>query len=229
MNRKTLLSIFFLSVAAIAITLFPYASYFGDISSNHERWGQFGDYVGGLLNPFFALTAFLAALYAVYLQGKEIKRSEERSQKDALARDILAVMSQINLRVKSLLETRVGVVVTDTPHKQMLELNFNHMLSEAQRIARGGERSQGFNDFVKTGKSAGTTTEATVRELLELTLQMKSFVAEFESSAFQSRSPFLAYYAGDMAHLCILLQHFDLTNATQDYFKAIVGRHRGHS
>jgi len=49
-----------------------------DISSNAEHWGQFGDYVGGLLNPTLALCAFLALVLAVILQRKEL--SDARSQ-----------------------------------------------------------------------------------------------------------------------------------------------------
>jgi hypothetical protein len=47
----------------------------GPIDDDQNTWGTFGDYVGGLLNPFFALIGLIAILYTVYLQSKELHES----------------------------------------------------------------------------------------------------------------------------------------------------------
>jgi hypothetical protein len=52
---------------AIATPLFIYYSRFGagNISQSPERWGQFGDYVGGVLNPIISLIN-LYLLYSIF-------------------------------------------------------------------------------------------------------------------------------------------------------------------
>ena len=40
----------------------------GDLSASHTRWGEFGDFLGGVLNPFFALIA----LFLLLLRGTAI-------------------------------------------------------------------------------------------------------------------------------------------------------------
>ena len=63
------------------IVFYYYNNYFsGPITSNHEKWGQFGDFIGGVLNPLIAFCALIALIIAVILQ-----RSELRDAKDQFA------------------------------------------------------------------------------------------------------------------------------------------------
>jgi hypothetical protein len=55
------------------------------LSIEQHVWGQFGDYVGGTLNPLFAFTALLALLYTVKLQSRELRNSAEQLTKSAKA------------------------------------------------------------------------------------------------------------------------------------------------
>jgi len=48
-----------------------------DISDDPERWGQFGDYFGGLLNP---LISFLNLIVLTYLSLRLVKEDDQRSQ-----------------------------------------------------------------------------------------------------------------------------------------------------
>ncbi|MFM7853677.1 MAG: hypothetical protein ACKO96_17580, partial [Flammeovirgaceae bacterium] len=52
---------------AIATPLFIYYRHFGsgNVSQSPERWGQFGDYVGGILNPIISLIN-LYLLYSIF-------------------------------------------------------------------------------------------------------------------------------------------------------------------
>jgi hypothetical protein len=60
----------------LGIYVYKFAVIFGmGLSSSQETWGQFGDYVGGLLNPFFALAALLALLYTILLQQRELSNT----------------------------------------------------------------------------------------------------------------------------------------------------------
>ena len=60
------LGVFPLLIAGFAIR--EYRANFGtSYSPNAADWGQFGDYFGGLLNPFVALAALIALVWALYV------------------------------------------------------------------------------------------------------------------------------------------------------------------
>jgi uncharacterized membrane protein len=68
----------------LAIVLIPYYWRFpGCFDDNRNTWGTFGDYVGGLLNPIFALIGLIAILYTVYLQSKELHESRKQQAEAA--------------------------------------------------------------------------------------------------------------------------------------------------
>jgi len=71
-------------LVVLAIVLIPYFLRFpGPLDDNQNTWGTFGDYVGGLLNPFFALIGLIAILYTVYLQSKELDESRKQQAEAA--------------------------------------------------------------------------------------------------------------------------------------------------
>lgn len=54
-------------------------------SANQDVWGQFGDFVGGSLNPIFAMLAFFALLYTIALQSHELEATRDELQRSASA------------------------------------------------------------------------------------------------------------------------------------------------
>lgn len=91
-------------VASLAIIFYVsafgiYAWYFGDspIIASNELWGQFGDYIGGVLNPLFALLAFLALLYTITQTQEELKltRREMTYTREELAQTAKAATQQV--------------------------------------------------------------------------------------------------------------------------------------
>ncbi|MFZ2727020.1 MAG: putative phage abortive infection protein [Methylococcaceae bacterium] len=58
-------------------------------------WGQFGDYIGGILNPLFSFTALCALLYTIKLQSKELHESTEQLKSSAQA---LALQNDVLMR-----------------------------------------------------------------------------------------------------------------------------------
>lgn len=66
------------SVAGIALLISVAAyifQFWGDLADSHSRWGEFGDYLGGILNPIFALLALFALLFTIVLQSRELRNS----------------------------------------------------------------------------------------------------------------------------------------------------------
>ncbi len=66
------------SVAVVVVLIFYAFNFFGALSSSKEVWGQFGDYVGGLLNPVLSFLALIAVVRGLRYQSLELKaaRSE---------------------------------------------------------------------------------------------------------------------------------------------------------
>lgn len=93
--------IFIGAVAAIIVVLIVYFSTFGAFSFTDKQdvWGQFGDYVGGVLNPIFAFCTMLALALSIVLQSKlnalsaaqlEYSRKELELTREQLARSAKA-------------------------------------------------------------------------------------------------------------------------------------------
>ncbi|MHA2367166.1 MAG: putative phage abortive infection protein [Candidatus Hodarchaeales archaeon] len=54
---------------------FYFYNFNGGLVHEQDKWGQFGDYIGGTLNPLFAFLALIALLLTVVLQSRELKLS----------------------------------------------------------------------------------------------------------------------------------------------------------
>ena len=85
-NKKTkkklpwILISFGLFALFFIVSVFVYYKYiFFDfkIDSNVEHFGQFGDFIGGTLNPILAFLSFMALLYTIKIQMDELKLSRE--------------------------------------------------------------------------------------------------------------------------------------------------------
>ena len=133
MNLRALLTAAIVALFAIGAISITYIAAFGTShSADAAVWGQFGDYFGGLLNPLFALAAFLSALCSISMQQREARAASEqlaaqteiaRKQLDALGserlgEEFLHVIRDIDERLSHLLQTviygRSGKALTQT-------------------------------------------------------------------------------------------------------------------
>jgi hypothetical protein len=77
---------------AVLLTLGVVSKYYyhfgGEVSLKHDKWGQFGDYLGGVLNPIFGFLGFIALLLTLKLQRQELKLSTEELAKSAKALEL---------------------------------------------------------------------------------------------------------------------------------------------
>lgn len=76
------------AVAASLIAVGVYVATFHGhpLATAPDRWGQFGDFLGGALNPVFGFLSVLALLVALVLQNRELRLSTEelRNSSEAL-------------------------------------------------------------------------------------------------------------------------------------------------
>lgn len=86
-RRLTYLAYAGIFAAIIVVTVYAW-HFAGPLANEPDKWGQFGDYVGGLLNPTFSLLALLALLATLGLQIRELRLSvkELRNSADALTK-----------------------------------------------------------------------------------------------------------------------------------------------
>ena len=66
------------AIAAImTVFLFYFMNFDGELSKSHERWGTFGDFIGGTLNPILSFLALIALILMVILQKRQLEISSE--------------------------------------------------------------------------------------------------------------------------------------------------------
>lgn len=94
------------------------------------NWGTFGDFIGGILNPIFALFAFYWLTYSVRLQIKELKDTRQELKKAATAQAETATHQEkiANLEEKNV-DTQKEILELQ---KQTLEKQIKS--SEAQQL-----------------------------------------------------------------------------------------------
>lgn len=81
-----LVAILSVAVAAVGIVGFTYYSHFsGEIVPDHSRWGQFGDFFGGTLNPLLAFLGLIALLITLVIQSRELGLSTRELANSAKA------------------------------------------------------------------------------------------------------------------------------------------------
>lgn len=86
---KTPLYIWIISIVACCfalISIFVYSSQFsGAPIPDHERWGQVGDFFGGVLNPSFSFLSLIALLLTLRFQSEELKLTRNELEQSTKA------------------------------------------------------------------------------------------------------------------------------------------------
>jgi hypothetical protein len=104
---RWLRNILFGAIFAWALTTALYVFRFHDeLSSKQDVWGQFGDFLGGTLNPMFAFMTFIALLYTIVLQGEQVRHAEQALKVTEHQLHLQAQDSRKQLTASVLLELR---------------------------------------------------------------------------------------------------------------------------
>ena len=110
-----------------AVVLGAYLSWFAihldsPLSQQVEAWGQFGDFVGGLLNPLIAYAAFHWITRSVLIQGKELADTRAALREAATAQATQAAHAGKSLGMV-LLRARIDAIASNIQLKTK-ELEF---------------------------------------------------------------------------------------------------------
>ncbi len=81
--------ILIISITLISSVLYYYNLIFKDyvITADSEHFAQFGDFIGGTLNPILAFLGFIALLYTIKLQSDELKATRYELEKSTIAQE----------------------------------------------------------------------------------------------------------------------------------------------
>lgn len=73
-------------IIAFCVLTFYWSYFSGGFSNKHNVWAEFGDFIGGVLNPVFGFLGLIAILITVSLQASELAltRDELRRSSEAL-------------------------------------------------------------------------------------------------------------------------------------------------
>jgi hypothetical protein len=98
---KALIKLMWIGALATWCVLGLYMYKFGpgqwfELSGTTADWEVFGDFVGGLLNPFFSFLAFIGVVMTVVLQAKQLEIARAQSNFEEIQRVVSAIASQID-------------------------------------------------------------------------------------------------------------------------------------
>ncbi|RYE42625.1 MAG: hypothetical protein EOP24_31900 [Hyphomicrobiales bacterium] len=92
-------------VACIALIWFAYwfvALNGQQLSDKIEHWGQFGDFMGGLMNPLVAFAAFFWLTRSVQLQKRELEETRRALEESSAAQQQQAEQGRVAVRLDAL-------------------------------------------------------------------------------------------------------------------------------
>lgn len=140
---------------AVAV-VFSYVLFFRGvpISGDPAAWGQFGDFLGGILNPVFGFLSFLTLVLALVLQMRELTLSRESLR---LSREELKATREEQAKAAEALELQNKAI-----QRQSFEKTFFSMLRLLEEVVQGCSHATIFLAF-GGGKSKAITGRAAIR------------------------------------------------------------------
>lgn len=104
--RKILISISIAAAFTIIVIVTVYARNFlpWELSSKNEAWGQFGDYIGGTLNPILSFFALISLLITLWVQSQSLDTARKQIAQQNNVASLSAQISAIGMLVESYTE-----------------------------------------------------------------------------------------------------------------------------
>lgn len=160
-RKNYLWMIGFTGLAIISIAAYFYRSQFdGSLSTRQEVWGQFGDFMGGTLNPILAFLSLIALLVTIKIQSDELKATRAELE---LTRTTIEDQTSIQDEQRLQMEKQFF----DNHFFNSLELLMKQREAIEDRFKtmyRGGHRSYAYEMVLKDLRS-----EVATRAMLPLT------------------------------------------------------------
>lgn len=173
--KPVLVTLAAMASIAFAGVVLLYAQHFGHGPlDSHSAWGEFGDYLGGTLNPVFGFLSFFALLTTLLIQTHQLQLSKTELQ---LTREELAA-SRFEYQRSADAQMEMSKSLTQQTHLANLSARIAATSAALQAldqaIARRRASPQGNTlDNVDYGGLTSRSTKLT-RELEQLARQLNS-------------------------------------------------------
>lgn len=185
LDSAAIASILIIAVLAIAAAIGMYTNYFnGSVTTNHSRWGQFGDFFGGTLNPIFGFLTIIALLITIRVQIKELRQTREATEKSALALgkqyEIALKQSYEQSFFRFLDELKNDEFIKDCKKKSVTLCIKVHKLVYKDGIENADRKitSEEIKNTITTLVAAGETTQVLVAKTIILLKTIENLGAE---------------------------------------------------
>lgn len=102
-NRMLIVAALFALLVVLTVAGYYISVFSMHVLADQEKWGQFGDYFGGVLNPilsFFAFIALLVTLRAQFLAGEDGERRHDEQLREQRLFQLISLMNENALSTK---------------------------------------------------------------------------------------------------------------------------------
>lgn len=163
-------------VTLAAVLGFYFVKFWGTPFGKPDAFGQFGDYVGGIMNPIVAIFALWMLVRQLHLTSKELamSRAEMAASSAALERQAIALerrelredlgrtIAALEARLDHLVDAEIEISSPDKPQHTQKSAYSEFSLSEFKiaKIAGTKKSSRWFNQFTRTVDELGKALQA---------------------------------------------------------------------
>ena len=91
------------------------------LSDQNDAWGQFGDFIGGVLNPLVAYSAFYWLTRSVRLQKEELLETRKALEDSSAAQIKQATYAQVSVRLSALTALINSIMVEVQTQRMQLQ------------------------------------------------------------------------------------------------------------
>jgi hypothetical protein len=185
-----------LALIFYVIPLIAYIFIFGpSLTNSHEKWGQFGDFIGGFLNPLYALLAFLAVLLSLSIQRSDFNREMNYLSTSSYKEDIYRIIMGINEEIDKVLEINVGGALT-----------IRTMAYEANRQKNIKPKEKPYIDFITHARDPGQYIGAHHSRLKQLIKELHHHLTVYDELTGESPKPIVEYFTRKTADLIQMIE-----------------------
>jgi hypothetical protein len=137
------IKIFYLLIVPIILGLY-FFTFHGGLSQDNDKWGTFGDYVGGILNPIIAIGALYLIAKTYDLQKSELAETIKLLKVSTDSQDKQIKLAALTALLSSNL-TRIGLLKSEKIELSKIVKSIDPKLKESILNTTKGSYQDGYN------------------------------------------------------------------------------------
>lgn len=193
-NKFFWISLVCLGIFVVVCFLY-FRNFSGSFSSKQSDWGDFGSYFGGTLGALFASLSFLALLYTIYLQRRELETAISALKKSATAQHEQSKTYEIQrfeVTFYSLLEQHNQVLTELKSQKEEYSSYLCNLftLDDSQALPKYLEKKQ-----------SHILEQSELSQYFRILYQLLKFIAK--NNVMNKERHFNECYLGDKTTICL--------------------------